>query len=166
MMRRSRLPAILLVAALVFSGCLSLPEGLNVIVSEDGCLPDGTCPYGQPAPFGRNYYWAPTRTLVFAPNQGMLTMAHELAHAHQHAVILEDLGREPTNVNLEDWHLTGEGKDWLAQGFRFDDVWQRTTTPNALEDNANTVAAWLVRPEELKRVSPERYAWAERWIGR
>lgn len=148
----------------LLAACAGLPEGLNFYVSQDGCLPSGECPYGAPSAFGRNYYWSPTRTVVLASGAAGVTVAHETCHAHQHQMILEDLGREPSNVNLEEWYETGEGRDWLAQGFEFDQVWHRTTNPNALEDNANTCAYFFLKPDELRQISPERFAWAEEWL--
>jgi len=157
----------LVAAAFLFAGCLALPDGLNVYTSPDGALPDGTYPYGAPLATGRNYYWAPTRTVVLAPNQGVLTRAHELFHAHQHRVILDDLGREPSNINLEEWYLTQEGRSFIvvanAEGGEFA-VWQRTTNPTYLEDAANTGAYYLIDPGRLKEIAPLRFALADQWL--
>jgi hypothetical protein len=154
------------------TGCLALPEGLTIHVSENGCLPDGTCPYGGKAP--ATFYWAPTRTIVAAPNQGKSTLAHEACHAHQHEMILEDLGHEPSNVDLRDWYETAEGKSFVeTTGWKSTSVsgqpptwtgshpWSYLSNANPIEDFANTCSRFLVDPQGLTGLDPVRSAWAQ-----
>jgi len=163
----------LLTAAALMAGCLSLPDGLQVTVSPDGCTPDRSYCMGRPA----NYYYPPTRTVVMAPGQGLPQTAHEVCHGHQHEVILEATGREP-DITLSPWYTTAEGAAFLAAtGWRADGgtgdygpTFYPNETPwdflgfNALEDAAWTCSKYLTDPEDLRARSPERYAWAAEWL--
>jgi len=146
--------------AALLSGCISVPEGFHVHISETGCTSDGTCPFGGEGP--ANFYWAPLREIVLIPNQGHRTIAHEVCHAHQHQTILNETGQEP-GIGLRAWHTTSEGISFHELAAQYPHPWPWISQEDiVLEDFANTCSLWLTAPRELKQRSAERYAWAER----
>lgn len=138
---------------------LSLPNGYIVVVSSVGCLPDGTCPFGQrPA----NFYWSQTRTTVVFPNQPAWTLQHEAAHAHQHLTILRELGVEPgMPYDLHEWLATSEARAWSAMvSTPWPATGQWAVEPgahNAVEDFAISAGLFFTDPQQLRRISPDRY---------
>lgn len=171
-----KLTIILTTSALIFTGCLSLPDGLHVYETTDGCTSTGFCPYGGES--SANYYYAPLREIVISPGQGKLTLFHEGCHAHQHQVILDEIGREPT-LDMREWIDTAEGQSfitttgWTADGgldpygptfLPNETPWAWLSHQSPVEDFANTCALWLAEPEELRHRDPLRYAWAERHL--
>jgi len=109
--------------AVLFVGCIRLPDGLHVYESTNGCSSQGVCPWtdGQP----KNWYDAASREVVVAPNQSLKVWAHEACHAHQHQTILDETGQEPVQVSssfnpavriadLHEWVATSEGVAYAA----------------------------------------------------
>jgi hypothetical protein len=85
-------------------GCIRVPKGLNVVVTDNPepyCLQRSNC------------YVVATRTIVLVPNQSIKTAAHELCHAAQHETVLRELGREPRG-DLVDWYDTDEAREYAA----------------------------------------------------
>ena len=167
----------LIIIGTLASACMSVPTGLHVYVSEDGCTSTGACPYGGQAV--ATYYYPPLREIVAAPNQGASTLLHEACHAHQHQVILTETGKEPT-INLREWLATAEGTAFItATGWQPDGgtsqwgpTYYPTKTPWAwlsvqspLEDAANTCSLFYRDPDELEQRSQARYNWAMRFLG-
>lgn len=160
------------IVALALTGCVGLPAGLRVYVSESGCTPERVCPYGGQSP--ANYYYAPARVVVLAPGQGPSTIVHELCHARQHAVVLAALGREP-DVSLAQWYLTNEAQAFIAAtGWQADggsDGYGPTFYPNANAGDSRWVfspledSAWVCSHYLLGQpLDPARQAWAETWL--
>ena len=97
-------------------GCMSLPAGVSVRVTDDGCNSQGVCPWGGDDP--RNWYDAGTREIILAPGQSLKVLAHEGCHAHQHQVILTEAGEPRPNSHgwfeLLEWLDTTEGIEYAA----------------------------------------------------
>ena len=105
--------------------------------------------------------------------RGILTFAHEIGHAHQHALTIA-AGRN----SVLDWeHITSEGKafidarmkDWQEVG-RAD--YDTLVTNN--ENAAETMAYWWITSighhwwdagQNLEVTAPNRFKWAEEWLG-
>jgi|GEM_PF-3728961 len=92
------------IIALLGAGCMALPEGTRVVVTD---TPEVWCVVRV------NCYHAPTRTIVVVPGASLRTLAHEATHAHQHWTVLDETGREPSK-NLHEWSETQEAKDFAV----------------------------------------------------
>lgn len=143
-----------LACSLAATACMNLPEGVHIHVTDSGCTTEMDCPYGRPG----NFYWAPLRQVVVMPGQGERTVMHELCHAHQHQVILEELGREPA-LDLREWYGTSEGQSFSALAAEHPPPWAWLSALTPLEDFANTCALWNVDPDELRKRDPARWEW-------
>lgn len=99
-----KLALVLALCAAALMGCMKVPAGTHVLVTDH---PQDLC--GSYT----NCYHAPTRTIVVVPGQSLKVWAHELCHAHQHQTILDQLGREP-GLSLDEWYDTDEANDWLV----------------------------------------------------
>ena len=105
---------------------------------------------------------------------GFLSLiAHEIAHAHQYALISVD-----GSMNNNDWENTSEGrafararqKDWAEVGKTEYDNLQGFQT--LLENAAETCAYYWstdkwgkgTRYGNLKRIAPNRFKWAKEWL--
>jgi len=142
-------------AAVLLAGCMSLPDGVHVHRTDTGCTSTNVCPFGK---HSANYYYAPLREVVVHTQAGSIVVLHELCHAHQHAVILEELGQEPT-LDLREWYDTSEGQDWEGR-FPVGTVW--TWGPTPLEDFANSCALYNLDKASLQQLDLERYNWVRR----
>lgn len=111
------------------------------------------------------------------------TVAHEIAHAHQNAVVFIDgrSGDESRRHFITLWKESPEGKafaaawakDWAEIG---DDLMEVDTDPyyrNDIAENAAEVSAYYWglgkfrtdhRVENLKENAPNRYRWAAEWL--
>ena len=132
---------------LLLTGCLPVPSGLSVHVSVDGCVGDGSYCTGAPA----NYYDAPTRAVVLAPDQPIEILVHEICHAHQHAMVLE---KNPDSCNLWLYFGTTEGMSYLTYT-------GQTPSEATLEANAWVCAWWWLDRGQL---TPAELAWAEEYL--
>lgn len=129
------------------------PPGVTVKVATDGCVDASTCPYGRKL---ANYYWAPTRTIVLAPNQGLKTQTHEHCHAHQDLVVERETGSEPT-VDLHEWYSTIEGRAWVAANVSLPASFD-LSAQNPIESFAEVCARYLTDPAQLRAEAPDAYA--------
>jgi hypothetical protein len=145
---------------------------LYVSVSADGHTLSGEQPYGHAANFfttneGRN-------EVVLFPDQGLLTVLHELGHAY-------NLRRTPAGsyaaVYLDDEMLSfmsAAGWRLLTPPDRLkyirdqsqvelvhdgDPIWTDLSRDDALEDFADSFALYFAYPDRLKALSPSRFAW-------
>lgn len=95
---------VLLVLALASVGCMKVPPGTSILVTD------------SPEPYCNarvNCYVAATRTIVMVPGQSIRVLAHEGCHAHQHWTILEETGDEPRRDMVE-WLDTSEATAYAA----------------------------------------------------
>mgnify|MGYP001174072160 CR=1 FL=1 len=150
---------VLALASLLLTGCLYVPDGARVIVPGNGCASDGSCPFGEQTAV--NFYWAPTREVVLAPNQSLRVLVHELCHAHQHGVVVNELGIEP-DIGLTEWYRTTEGLafDVIATATQ-PRPWLYLSYNTNSEDFATSCSLWFVDPDALRALSPERAAFME-----
>ena len=106
-------------------------------------------------------------------------MTHELCHAHQHAVVSP---QGSSTYYAPSWASSLEGKAYQAAREADIEKLGRDTFPgppnsrvhdNLLESAAEVCASWLggrISPEqlysrqELRRVVPNRLAWADKWL--
>jgi hypothetical protein len=136
---------LLLVCLSVLSAsCMALPRGVRVFVSDRGCTSDGVCPLGNGHPC--NFYYPPTREIVIEPGQSCHVVAHELCHAHQHQVILDETGREPSDLTLKEWYDTAEAAAYqrAIAGHPRPEDWHMSAD-TLLEDFAEACGRYLVR---------------------
>lgn len=146
--------------AVLLVGCLSVPAGMSVHVSEHGCLPTGGCPFGGRAP--ANFYWPPDQTVVLAPAVGPLTAMHEVCHAHQHERIIA-AGLE-ASVDLHEWYSTAEGGSFVQTFASKPHPWAWLSSETALEDFAYTCALYIVDPDQLASRDAAHAARAAEWL--
>lgn len=126
---------------------LGLPNGLRVVYSPAGCLPDGRCPYaGVSGILG--YYDAPTRTVLLLRDTPLDRM-HETCHAHQHQTILETTGKEPASLDLREWSETTEAVIWRRENSGLPRFY-----PADLEDFAETCGRYFTG--QLQNPAKER----------
>ena len=130
---------------------LSLPPGTRVVWG--GCASDRTC-------YRYNFYWAPTREAVLQQNEPAIKVQHELCHAHQHWSINGGAALAPEEYDLKRWYETPEGRSFVEATRGLPWPWTQSAV-NGIEDFAWTCAYWYVDPDYLRRVSPERYRWAQ-----
>ena len=135
---------ILLCVSLLGAGCMQLPPGTHIFVSDDGCTSDGFCVRldGHLC----NFYYAPTREVVVAPGQSCRLLMHELCHAHQHQTILNETGREPSDLTLYEWDDTAEAAAYasVVAGHPRPDDW-RISRDTLLEDFAEACGRYMAR---------------------
>jgi hypothetical protein len=135
---------VLLCASLLGAGCMSLPRGTHIFVSDDGCAGDGFCPSKDA--HHCNFYYAPTREIVVAPGQSCRSLMHEFCHAHQHETILEETGREPSDLTLKEWYDATEAAAYapVVAAHPHPDDWQ-LTADTLLEDFAEACGRYMAR---------------------
>ena len=123
-----------LVLVLTTAGCIKVPEGISIVVTDE---PEALC--GQYV----NCYHAPTRTIVVLPGQSAKLLAHELCHAHQHQTILDETGIEPS-LDLREWYGTSEAGAYMAvrEAAPVPTEW-RLSADTALEDFAEGCGRFL-----------------------
>ena len=149
-----KLLVILIVLAFATVGCMSVPTGLHVYESPDGCTSTDVCPWGRGKP--RNFYHVPTRQIVLAPNQPLKVAAHEACHAHQHQQVIDELDIEPS-IDLDEWYDTREARDYAAVVEAGDGVpWDvQRYSYSLLEDFAEACGRFLVQdkawPTDVER---------------
>ncbi len=112
--------------------------------------------------------------LVLYPDQGTLTVLHELGHAYQ--LRMTPPGRYAWVFFQEEmrdfmaatgWRLLSSDADVAAAvdqtqlKFAYDgpQVWQYMSNNDPLEDYANSFALFFYDPQKLQQLSPERYQW-------
>ena len=153
------------------NSCEAFPPEVSPMMSVLK-MPEGLCLIRE-APTGPSEYWPGRRTIYLrspASQGGLIhVLAHELCHAHQHAVILErssffddsypSTPEGDSFVQLTGWHLENVGWVRSAQS-------NFTGYPNPVEDSAETCAQWYfpASPDYLRTASPERHQWATQWL--
>lgn len=141
-------------------------------VNSEGRTLGGRQPYGAAANFfstneGRN-------ELVLFPQQGTLTVLHELGHAFNlrnipagsYAQVMLDQEMQ-SFLAVAGWQIltpaeTLKGlKDQAKIEFRYGGpvIWPNPSREDPLEDFANSFAYYFAAPETLRQLSPERYQW-------
>jgi hypothetical protein len=137
-----RLIVPLAMIGILFTGCMSVPSGVHLYVTDTGCTSQGFCPWADGQV--HDFYYAPTREIVVAPGQSIKVEAHELCHAHQQETIIEETGHEPRGLTLQDWLDTSEGRAYAAvvEANVRPASW-RLSLDNTVEDFAEACARYL-----------------------
>jgi hypothetical protein len=145
---------------------------LHILSNPDGVTLSGYAPYSQ----GGNFYSnndGPNE-VVLLPNQGTLTVLHELGHAYQMRLVPP--GRYAWVLFQEEmrdfmratgWRLLSSDEEVAAAHdqtelqFAYDGpkVWNYLSRDDPIEDYANSFALFFYDPEALRQLSPERYDW-------
>lgn len=130
------LALVLTLCALTGVACMSVPPGTTILVTDS---PEALCNQRV------NCYHAPSRTIVLVPGQSLKTLAHEGCHAHQHATVLDELGREP-RTDLTDWYETSEAEAYAAvvEAAPRPADW-RMSADNLLEDFAEACGRYMAQ---------------------
>ena len=145
---------------------------LYVLSNADSRTLSGSKVYSSGANFysnndGRN-------ELVLYPDQGTVTVLHELGHAYQ--LRLTPPGRYAWVFFQEEmrdfmratgWRLLSSDAEVAAAvdqtqlNFAYDGptVWQFMSNKDPLEDYANSFALFFYDPQQLQQLSPVRYQW-------
>lgn len=145
---------------------------LQILSNTDSRTLSGWMPYPDGANFcsnqdGRNQ-------VVLYPNQGTLTVLHELGHAYQMRLVPE--GKYAWlffQAEMRDfmaatgWHLLSsdveiaQATDIYELQFAYDgpQIWQTLSNFDPAEDYANSFALFFYDPERLRQLSPARYEW-------
>jgi hypothetical protein len=117
--------------------------------------------------------------IVLYPDQGTLTVLHELGHAYQlrlvpagkYALAFQD-GEIRDFMQATGWRLLSSDAEVVAAldqtelRFAYDGppVWQFLSNPDPLEDYANSFALFFYDPAQLSQLSPVRYEWMLRHV--
>lgn len=150
---------------------------LHVLSNPDGTTLSGDAPYSQGGNFysnndGRN-------EVVLLPDQGTLTVLHELGHAYQMRLVPP--GRYAWVFFQEEmrafmratgWRLLSSDAEVAAAHdqtelrFAYDgpQVWTYVSRNDPVEDYANSFALFFYDPEALRELSPARYDWFLRHV--
>jgi len=145
---------------------------LYILSNDESRTMSGSKVYSSGANFysnndGRN-------ELVLYPDQGTLTVLHELGHAYQ--LRMTPPGRYAWVFFQEEmrdfmaatgWRLLSSDADVAAAvdqtqlSFAYDgpQVWQFMSNNDPLEDYANSFALFFYDPQQLQQLSPVRYQW-------
>ena len=143
---------------------------LQVLSNPDGISLDGWQPYTNGANYYSNYH--ERNELVLVPGQSELTILHELGHAYQMReapsdryawVFFQTEMRE--FLEATGWQLLSSDAEVAAarsvRELRFEHsgpfVWDGLSNADPAEDYANSFAQYFLDPQELQRLSPERY---------
>ena len=117
--------------------------------------------------------------LVGSPQSFLGAVAHELAHAHQHAIISVDGSRNSSDAIRQLWPDSPEGrayaaaraKDWAEVGETIPDQnpYYRNNLYEAAAETASYywgVNRWVIEAVwgNEKETAPNRYRWAAEWL--
>jgi hypothetical protein len=145
---------------------------LNILVNRDGRTLSGQSIY----PSGANFYSNndSRNELVLVPDQGILTVLHELGHAYQmrstpagrYAWVVFDAEMRDF-MQATGWRLlstdtkVATAHDQTELKFAYDgpQVWSYLSHQDPLEDYANSFALFFYDPSQLASLSPARYQW-------
>lgn len=124
---------LLALLCLLASGCMRVPAGLHVIVTD------------QPETYCRqrvNCYLPSQRAIVVVPDQSIKLWAHEACHAHQHQTVL-DAGLTASD-DLHEWYGTAEATAYraVAEAAPVPAEWN-LSAPTLLEDFAEACGRYL-----------------------
>jgi hypothetical protein len=145
---------------------------LLIQVNDAGRTLSGRQPYGQAANFystneGRN-------EVVLYPGQSARTALHELGHAFNLRGVAPGAYAQvflqpemQSFMAAAGWRVLTpvealrDLRDHAAVSLAYDgpSIWTSLSRNDPLEDFANSFAAYFAAPEELKQLSPPRYAW-------
>lgn len=141
-------------------------------VNTEGRTSSGKQPYGGAANFfstneGRN-------ELVLYPQQGVITILHELGHAYNlrripagsYALALLDPEMQGF-LAISGWRVLSTPQQvaqmrdpsQVAMAYDGPEIWTSLSRDDPLEDFANSFAYFFGAPETLKQLSPVRYQW-------
>jgi hypothetical protein len=150
---------------------------LHLLTNTDSRTLSGWMPY----PDGANFYSnrGGCNEVILYPNQGTLTVLHELGHAYQMRLVPE--GKYAWlffQAEMRDfmaatgWRLLSSDTD-VAQAtdiyelqFAYDgsQIWQTMSNFDPAEDYANSFALFFYDPERLRQLSPVRYDWMRQHV--
>lgn len=159
-------------------GNRSLGE-VQILVNRSGRTLSGKQPYGGAANF---FSTNDVRNeLVLFPGQSVLTIMHELGHAHnlrhmapgRYAIVLIEPEMQ-SFMAATGWKVLSTLAEVRAArdhtqvqvAYTGQQVWPRLSNDDPLEDYANSFALYFFAPEDLRTKSPERFAWFEANLGR
>jgi len=150
---------------------------LHVLSNTRSLTMSGWMPY----PNGANFYTnqGGQNQLVLYPNQGVLTVLHELGHAYQMRLIPD--GKYAWvffQVEMRDfmaatgWQLLSSDEEVARASeiyelrFSYDgpQIWQTLSNHDPTEDYANSFALYFLDPERLRELSPLRYEWMRQHV--
>jgi hypothetical protein len=150
---------------------------LHLLSNTDSRTLSGWMPY----PDGANFYsnQGGRNQVVLYPNQGALTVLHELGHAYQMRLVPD--GRYAWlffQAEMRDfmaatgWRLlssdveVAQAADVYELRFAYDgpQVWQTLSNPDPAEDYASSFALFFHDPERLRQLSPVRYEWMRQHV--
>jgi hypothetical protein len=143
-----------------------------ILVNSEGMTSSGRQPYGRAANFysnneGRN-------EVVLYPGQSPRTVLHELGHAFNlrsvPAGAYAQVFLQPemqSFMAVAGWRILTPAdmlaklKDHTKVELAYDGatIWTQVSRNDPLEDFANSFALYFVAPDELRALSPARYAW-------
>ncbi len=145
---------------------------LHVLSNARSLTLSGWMPY----PNGANFYTneGGQNQLVLYPNQGVLTVLHELGHAYQMRLV--PAGRYAWvffQAEMRDfmaatgWQLLSSDEEVARASeiyelsFSYDgpQIWETLSNFDPTEDYANSFALYFFDPERLRELSPVRYDW-------
>ncbi len=145
---------------------------LHILSNNEGRTLSGDAPYSE----GGNFYSTNDgrNELVLLPDQGTLTVLHELGHAYQMRLVPP--GRYAWVLFQEEmrdfmratgWRLLSSDAEVAAAHdqtelrFAHDGpgVWSYLSRDDPIEDYANSFALFFYDPESLRQLSPVRYDW-------
>ena len=143
---------------------------LHVLSNAEGAASDGWQPYGDGANFYSNA--SERNELVLLPHQSVRTILHELGHAYQLREVPADRyawvffqSEQREFMAATGWELLSTEEEVAAArsvselhfAYSGPDLWDRMSNEDPVEDYANSFALYFDDPEELERLSPERY---------
>ncbi len=144
---------------------------LRILSNEGGVSSEGWQPYANGANYYSNYH--ERNELVLVPDQSLFTILHELGHAYQMREVPSDryawvfFQTEMREfMAATGWQLLSTDAEVAAahsvRELRFaysgPNVWPALSNADPVEDYANAFAQYFVDPDELQRLSPERFA--------
>ena len=150
---------------------------LHVLSNPRSLTLSGWMPY----PDGANFYTnqGGQNQLVLYPNQGVLTILHELGHAYQMRLV--PAGKYAWvffQAEMRDfmaatgWQLLNSDEEIARASeiyeLRFShdgpQIWTTLSNPDPAEDYANSFALYFFDPDRLRELSPARYDWMRQHV--
>jgi hypothetical protein len=147
---------------------------LHVLSNADGAALDGWQPFSEPA----NYYsnFGDRNELVLVPGQSVRTILHELGHAYQMREVPSDRyawvffqSEMGEFMEATGWKLLSTDEEVAAArsvaelrfSYAGERIWGRVSNDDPVEDYANAFALYFWDPDELERLSPERFSFID-----
>jgi len=169
MVRKAFLAELLILLALLLPALTNGPRvaaatfetTARITISARPCTHAGVCPFGELAPTDSSdgwveedsrllgFYYAGSNEIVLPLNYKYTILLHEECHSREQTYHIELLPTTPA--------------PW-GNGFgAYADLALYSPEEVQSEDAANTCAVYQLQPDWLKQVSPERYAWADKY---